>query len=52
MECWFRIGYRLERVKHVGVTSIILSLMLEIGQTRVHMWVVESENHVNLYVYS
>ncbi len=52
MECWFKIGDRLERVKHGGITSRILSLMLEIDQTRVHIWVVESEDHVDFYVYS
>jgi hypothetical protein len=26
--------------------------MLEIDQTRVHIWVVESEDHVDFYVYS
>ncbi len=41
MECWFRIGDRSERVEHVEMTSRIISLMLEIDQTRVHIWVAE-----------
>lgn len=51
MECWFRIGHRLEKVEHVKVTSRILSLMLEIDQTRVHIWVAESEDHVDFCVF-
>jgi len=52
MECLFRIGDRLERVEHVEMTSRIINLMLEIDQTRVHMWVAENEDHVDFYVYS
>jgi hypothetical protein len=52
MECWFKIGDRLEKVEHVSVTSKILSLMLEIDQTRVHIWVAKNEVHVDFYVYS
>ncbi len=51
MECWFRIGDRLERVEHLEVTSRILSLMLEIDQTRMHIWVAKNEAHVDFYVY-
>jgi hypothetical protein len=50
MECWLVIDWK--RVEHVGMTSKILSLMLEIDQIRVHIWVAKSEDHVNFYVYS
>jgi hypothetical protein len=52
MECWFKIKDRLVGMDHVKVTSRLLNWMLEINPTRMHMWVVENEDHVDFYVYS
>lgn len=52
MECWFKIRDRLVKMDHVKVTSRLFNWMLEINPTRMHMWVGENENHVDLCVYS
>jgi len=52
MECWFKIRDRLVKMDHVKVTSRLLNWMLEINPTRMHMWIVENEDHVNFCVYS
>ncbi len=50
MECWFKIRNRLVKMDHVKVTSRLLNWMLEINPTRMRMWVVENEDHVDLCV--
>lgn len=52
MENWFQPKDRLIKVEHVGVTSPLLSWILEIDVNGLHQWVEENEDHIDLYVYS
>jgi hypothetical protein len=44
MECWFRIKNRLAKVEHAKVTSRLLNWMLDIDKSRMHRWIIESED--------
>jgi hypothetical protein len=51
MEKLFQPGDMLIRVEHVGVTSKLLNWKLEVDGNGLHLWVEESENHINSFVY-
>lgn len=51
MKCCFRLGDRLVRVEHVGVTTKMLNWIFEPDQIRTLKWIAKSEDHINFYVY-
>jgi hypothetical protein len=51
MKCCFRLGDRLVRVEHVGVTTRMLNWIFETDQIRTLKRIAKSENHVDFYVY-
>jgi hypothetical protein len=51
MEQWFKPRDMLVKVEHVGVTSKLISWILNIGIDGEHKWIEEGEDHVDLCVY-
>jgi hypothetical protein len=52
MEWWFRPGDKLITIKHASFISKMLSWILKVNQARNNQWIVESENHINFYMFS
>jgi hypothetical protein len=52
MEELFKPKDKIVKIKHVGVTSRLLSWILKANKVRVYSWMIKSEDHVDFCDYS